>query len=280
MKAEEQNLFLMEGMWTRFFPAMTRLRELVKAGAIGDVRMLQADFGFRTDFNPDGRLFKPELAGGALLDVEVYCVSLASMLFGSPTQLTGVATLGKTGVDEQSAMTLGYENGAIALLSSAIRTNSPHEATLWGTGGRITIPSPWWKPSRLVVTCSGKLPEEIAPALRGQWLQLRGGGSGALPACRQNRKRHPAPERKPPDHAHHGRTAPPVGHSLPYGIIFVGHTPRTSIAPAAVVQPGRLGFLSVRILCRSRSCISPDLLSVPSLYQSGLGTYAARQRFR
>ncbi|MDT9071645.1 Gfo/Idh/MocA family protein, partial [Escherichia coli] len=69
-------------MKTRFFPAIIKVRELITEGAIGEPRMLQADFGFRTGFNPEGRLFNPDLAGGALLDVGVYCVSLSSMIFG------------------------------------------------------------------------------------------------------------------------------------------------------------------------------------------------------
>ncbi|MFN8568711.1 MAG: Gfo/Idh/MocA family oxidoreductase [Kouleothrix sp.] len=79
--ARARGLFLMEAMWTRFLPHMLRLRELLAAGVIGELRMLQADFGFRTEFNPHSRLFDPALGGGALLDVGIYPVSLASMLW-------------------------------------------------------------------------------------------------------------------------------------------------------------------------------------------------------
>ncbi len=82
--AREQKLFLMEAMWTRFLPAVVRARELIEQGAIGEVRLLLADFGFRAAFDPHHRLFDPQLGGGALLDLGVYCVSLASMLFGPP----------------------------------------------------------------------------------------------------------------------------------------------------------------------------------------------------
>src|SRR5437773_1329844 len=84
----------------------------------------------RTRFIPQGRLFDPALGGGALLDVGIYPVSLASMIFGTPERVTGMAHLGETGVDEQSAMIFGYAGGQLALLSQAIRTNSPHEALL------------------------------------------------------------------------------------------------------------------------------------------------------
>jgi predicted dehydrogenase len=157
--AREKKLFLMEAMWTRFFPVMVKVRELIKGGAIGDVRMVQADFGFRTSVNEEGRLFNRALGGGALLDVGVYTVSFAQMILGTPDRMTGLATIGETEVDEQSAFILGFPSGALAVLSTAIRTNTPHIATVIGTDGTITVPTNWWKPNRLVLARSGQ-PEE------------------------------------------------------------------------------------------------------------------------
>jgi predicted dehydrogenase len=158
--ARTRGVFLMEAMWTRFLPHMVRLRELLAAGVIGEVRMLQVDFGFRTSFNPQGRLFDPALGGGALLDVGIYPVSLASMIFGTPERVTGMAHLGETGVDEQSAMIFGYAGGRLALLSQAIRTNSPHEALLLGTAGKIRVHSSWWKQTTITLSVDGK-PDEV-----------------------------------------------------------------------------------------------------------------------
>jgi predicted dehydrogenase len=93
----------MEGMWTRFFPLMEEVRRLVSEGAIGEVRMLNVDFGFRADLDPASRLFDQRLGGGALLDVGVYCVSFASMVLGRPSGFVGLAHLGETGVDEQAS---------------------------------------------------------------------------------------------------------------------------------------------------------------------------------
>ena len=70
--ARKQGMFLMEAMWTRYIPAVVRARELIAEGAIGDVRMVQADFGFRASMNPESRLFNKALGGGALLDVGIY----------------------------------------------------------------------------------------------------------------------------------------------------------------------------------------------------------------
>jgi predicted dehydrogenase len=152
--ARARGLFLMEAMWSRFFPAAGRLREIVALGSIGEPRMVQADFGFRAGWNPEGRLLNPALGGGALLDVGIYTVAFASMVLGRPVEATGFAHRGETGVDEQSAMILRHKGGALSVLSTAVRTSTPHEAQVWGTEGRIRVVAPFWKPSTLLITHS------------------------------------------------------------------------------------------------------------------------------
>ena len=142
--AREHKQFLMEAMWTRFIPVMVKVREWLADGAIGEPCMLTADFGNRVELsveNLEGRLFRPELAGGALLDIGVYTVSLASMVFGTPTTVTGLAHIGETGVDERSAILLGYDAGQIANLSCAITTRTSQDARIFGTQGAIHIPN-------------------------------------------------------------------------------------------------------------------------------------------
>lgn len=166
-EARSRHLFLMEGMWSRFYPLMDRVRALLAEGAIGDARLVEADFGFRTDFNPQSRLFDPNLGGGALLDVGVYVISLASMILGTPDRITGLATLCATGVDEQAVMALGYPNGALATLSTAITTNTRHRATIYGTGGRMTLHSPWWKPERMTLARDGQEDRDVHLPMTG-----------------------------------------------------------------------------------------------------------------
>jgi predicted dehydrogenase len=159
--AREKGLFLMEAMWTHFFPAMERIRELVAEGAIGEVRMVKADFCFRSGWNPEGRLLNPELAGGGLLDVGVYCIALAQMVYGkAPAQVTGIPHLGETGVDEQAGMVLGYDDGALAVLTCAVRTSTPHEALIVGTDGWIKVPPLFWQPDKIIVASGGEEKEE------------------------------------------------------------------------------------------------------------------------
>ena len=161
--ARAKGVFVMEAMWTRFFPAMVHVRKLLEDGAIGDVRLLQADFGFRTDINPKGRLFDPALGGGGLLDVGVYAISLASMIFGTASQVTGLAHLGETGVDEQAAIVLGYPGGGLASITTGIRINTPHEAHILGTDGHIKLHGPWWKPATMTISSGGKSEEVTIP---------------------------------------------------------------------------------------------------------------------
>ncbi|GMK44278.1 dehydrogenase [Paenibacillus glycanilyticus] len=154
--ARENRIFLMEAMWTRFLPVIRKVREWIEEGRIGDVRLLKADFGFRTGVNPEGRLFKPALAGGALLDVGIYPLSFASMLFGAkPKQILSTAHLGETGVDEENSILLSYEGGQTALLSSAIRLNSGSDAYIMGTEGSIKIPSFFNAKSATLVAADG-----------------------------------------------------------------------------------------------------------------------------
>ena len=143
--AKKYNRFLMEGMWTRFIPATQQVCTWLYEGQIGEVRQLQANFGFRAGVDSKSRLFSLELAGGSLLDVGVYTVSMASMVFGSaPTSMTSAVSLGETGVDEQACMLFQYANGAMAVLSSAIRVNLHHDVFIMGTEGIIQLHSPFW----------------------------------------------------------------------------------------------------------------------------------------
>lgn len=159
--ARQKRLFLMEAMWTRFLPAVVKARQMIAAGTLGDIRMLAADLGFRADFDPQHRLFDPALGGGALLDVGVYPISLASMLFGPPAHVTGLAHLGETGVDEQSACLLGYEQGRLAVLYCAVSTDTPSEALVIGTEGRVKLHAPLYCPAKLTLSRPGREDEVV-----------------------------------------------------------------------------------------------------------------------
>ena len=149
--ARQRGLFLMEAMWTRFLPAIGVLRQLLEEGTLGEVRMLAADFGKRFRFDPTSRLFAPELGGGALLDLGVYPVSLASMVFGPPERIQCMASMGATGVDEQEGILFGYAGGRQAVLYASMQVTTPDEATILGTRGYLRIHSPMHAPHRITV---------------------------------------------------------------------------------------------------------------------------------
>ncbi|MCD6364985.1 MAG: Gfo/Idh/MocA family oxidoreductase [Planctomycetes bacterium] len=159
--ARAKGTFLMEAMWTRFLPPIVRLREMLAANVIGEVRMVTADFGFRTGWDPAGRLLNPQLAGGGLLDVGIYTIALATMVLGRPVEVTGLAHIGDSGVDEQASMLLAFEGGALAILACAVRTNTPHEAAIVGTEGTIRLHRPWWSGSAMTLQVKGKDDELI-----------------------------------------------------------------------------------------------------------------------
>jgi len=149
--AREKGVFCMEAMWSRFLPAMGKVRELIAGGAIGEVRMILGDFGFRGGWLPETRMLNSALAGGGLLDVGVYPISLASMILGTPVNVTGSAHIGETGVDEQAGMVLKYEGGALAVLATGVRTATPHEGWILGTEGRLHLHAGWWRGSRITL---------------------------------------------------------------------------------------------------------------------------------
>lgn len=165
--ARRRNVFLMEAMWTRFLPVMVRTREWLARKAIGEPRLVTADFGYRAVLDPESRIFNPVLGGGALLDVGIYPLAFASMVFGgAPLTISGLAHIGTTGVDEQSAMVLAYEGGAMAVLTCAVRTATAHEARIQGTDGSIQIPD-FWHGFRATLAVDGKAPETVSLPLEG-----------------------------------------------------------------------------------------------------------------
>jgi dihydrodiol dehydrogenase / D-xylose 1-dehydrogenase (NADP) len=143
--AHRANRFFMEAMWMYFTPNVCKAEELVRAGAIGRLRMVQANFGFATDQEETGRLLNPELAGGSLLDVGIYPIALASLFFqGPPKRIQSDWQRAETGVDAQAAMLFGYEDGGLATLTSAVITETPYDAWIMGEKGMLKLHAPFW----------------------------------------------------------------------------------------------------------------------------------------
>lgn len=150
--ARGRGLFLMEATWMRFFPAVVELRRRIAQGSIGDVRFLRANFSFRRpQQRAKGRLTDPSLGGGAVLDVGVYTISLATMLFEGerPVRVYAQGSLLPSKVDDLAVITLTYGNGGIAQLTCSISYDIPCDAVVCGTKGDLRLPHPFWCPTRL-----------------------------------------------------------------------------------------------------------------------------------
>ncbi|MFJ8357549.1 Gfo/Idh/MocA family protein [Streptomyces sp. NPDC093984] len=159
--ARQRGVFLMEAMWMYCNPLIRRVADLVREGAIGEVRSVQADFGIAGDFPPSHRLRDPGQGGGALLDLGVYPVSFAQLLLGEPEDVAARAVLSQEGVDLQTGALLSWESGAQALVHCSIIGESPRTATVTGSRGRIDIPHTFFHPDRFVLRRDGREPEEF-----------------------------------------------------------------------------------------------------------------------
>lgn len=158
--ARENNRFLMEAMWMRFFPAIRALRDRIAAGELGEICFLRADFCFHEPYSDESRLFDPNLGGGALLDVGIYPLALADFLFGAaPTRCASLAQLAPNGVDAQNAMALEYPGGALALLGSSFCADIPEEAAIGGTRGAAFLPARFFQADAFTIVHGGKREE-------------------------------------------------------------------------------------------------------------------------
>ncbi len=147
----KKELFLMEAMWTRFFPCIRELRKILRNNIIGDIFHLKADFGINTKDHQIERLINPKLGGGALLDLGIYTLSFAKMIFNcTPLIIKGSALLGKTGVDEFSQYFFQYGNNQTALCASSFIFELPHYAFIYGDKGYIEIPD-FFHPSEMTI---------------------------------------------------------------------------------------------------------------------------------
>lgn len=162
--AKECGCFLMEAMWTRFLPAVNAAIEEARSGEIGRLMGLSADFSYYLDPASGHAIFDPGMAGGGLLDVGVYGLHFAAMLFGtSPRTIDAKATL-YNGTDCHTQMTLTYEGGEIASLSSGTLVEKPSSAYIYGTNGYIHLPT-FYGADRYSVTVSGRTREVLLPFL-------------------------------------------------------------------------------------------------------------------
>lgn len=143
--ARARGVFLMEALWTRFLPVYSEVRAWLEAGRIGEVRLLASSFGFKAPRNMEDRLLNPQLAGGALLDIGVYNLSISQWVLGrNPESFSATGYVGETGVDEQLAATLDYGHGLMSQFHCTIRTDTANDFHIYGSEGSIRIHPMFW----------------------------------------------------------------------------------------------------------------------------------------
>lgn len=143
--ARHNRVFLMEALWTLFIPGVVKALELVRQNAVGPLHTIKADFGFKTVYDPNSRLFDPRLGGGSLLDIGIYPALLALDLFGqpAPNDVQAIATFTPGGVDESCAFSFRYPGNRLALCHSTVAANTPIEAWLYGSEGAVYLAPRW-----------------------------------------------------------------------------------------------------------------------------------------
>lgn len=156
--ARKNDTFLMEAMWTRFIPAINKTLELIKEGAIGQVRNIQADFGFNAPFLPEKRLLNPNLGGGALLDIGIYPAYLSLLILGYPSEVKAISNFGSTGIDETTSFILDFKNEATANLSCTLRSRTRTEALIYGEKGYIHIEGRFMEAKKITLYVTDQKP--------------------------------------------------------------------------------------------------------------------------
>ena len=174
--ARRNDVFLTEAFMYRCTPQTVRLVELVRDGAIGEVRMIDATFSFQCGYgNLQSRLMSPALGGGGILDVGCYTVSMSRLIagaalgrdFADPVAVQGMAHLGVTGVDEWASALLKFDGGIIARCSTGVQVGQENRVVIYGSDGSINVPGPWFVHGReagqasFTLARSGKDPEEV-----------------------------------------------------------------------------------------------------------------------
>lgn len=141
--ANEEGVFLMEAMWSRFNPSVQKVKQLIEDGKIGDVGYLNADFTYYgLERDVDCRILNPALAGGSILDIGIYPIFISYLILGMPEKIIAESTFFKTGIEMQTSMIFTYKN-AQAILHSGFATNLEVKAKVAGTKGSLSLRPMW-----------------------------------------------------------------------------------------------------------------------------------------
>jgi len=152
--AKAKGVFLMEATWSRFTPAYTKVKELLRNNAIGDVRAVNASFGEAFEDAEESRICKMSLGGGTILDLGIYCINLITWSFGDekPESVTSYGSLYESeGTDESVTSIMKFDKNRLASFSTHASCQWPNRGHVIGTKGRIELEEPFWTPHSIKV---------------------------------------------------------------------------------------------------------------------------------
>lgn len=142
--AKENNVFVMEALWTLFLPAIKQAKKWIDENKIGKIKLITAGFGFKSEEDINSRLYNPSLAGGALLDVGIYPILFSNFIVNDvPKEIEATSIMTGTNVDETDIITFKYKNDIVASLTCSISTETENSATIYGEKGKIVLPNFW-----------------------------------------------------------------------------------------------------------------------------------------
>lgn len=142
--AKENNVFIMEALWTLFLPTVNKVKSWIEEDRIGKVKLITASFGLKSEFNINHRLYNPDLAGGALLDLGIYPILFANHIANSyPKEIKASAEFTQSNVDESDIINLKYEDGILASLKCSLVAKFDNTAVIYGEKGKIVVPRFW-----------------------------------------------------------------------------------------------------------------------------------------
>ncbi len=154
--AQEKNLFLMEAVWSRFLPTWQQVRRWLDEGLIGDIKLMSSNFSFAIPEDKNDRLFNIDLAGGTLLDMGVYCVTMSQFVSKqSPSQVSSAVLKGETGVDVQTSGILAYSS-MTSQFTCGFLSRQVNSFSIYGSLGRIVISEMFWGATKATLIQSDK----------------------------------------------------------------------------------------------------------------------------
>lgn len=172
--AQEKGLFLMEGMWSRFLPKTQKVREWIFSGSLGNVKYMQATIGFCPPKDPNGRLYNPNLGGGAMYDIGVYVIDLLPYFVGQKIMdIQAWIQKAPTGVDESVNLNLQLES-CVANGQITFGAIVPEDAYIYGEKGYIRVPKLHWGREAMLYDENQKLIEHFRePDVEGFVYEIR-----------------------------------------------------------------------------------------------------------